>query len=225
MNSRAFWAVFISAIIAGTSGLFIKGMSINSISQTGLRMAVPAIFTIIWMLGTRTPFFRGNWKKMLGISVLGTLRLLLFFLAYNLTTLGNAVIMFYTYPIISAALGYLILREIVSKRQQTLLFVAFLGILIVFSGKEFSFENQDFLGMLAAMGSAFIFALNVVLFRSETKNYSEKEMLFYQNFVGFVVLMPFFEFDSATTLDYTLGISYGLLIGILKYFFSLHEKN
>jgi len=218
MNSKAFWAVFVAAIMAGTAGLFIKSMEINSFSQTWLRTAVPTVITVVWMLSTRTRFFHGNWKKMLGISVLGTIRLLFFFLAFNLTSIGNAVILFYTYPILSAALGFVILKEVISKRQLVLLFIAFLGILLAFSQKEFSFNNQDFLGMLAALGSALVFALNVVLFKSETKNYSRKELLFYQNFAGSLILLPFFEFSIATNLDYTLGITYGFFIGIGTYF-------
>ncbi|MEO0339189.1 MAG: DMT family transporter, partial [Bacteroidota bacterium] len=62
--------------------------------------------------------------------------------------------------------------------------------------------------------SAIIYALTVVLFKSETQNYSWKELIFYQNFAGLFLLAPFFQFAKAVPMDYTLGLSYAALIGL-----------
>ena len=217
MNTKHFSAVLLAACLAGTAGLFIKGMSISPVSQAWLRMSVPTILMGIWLSLEGVPFFRGNWKKMSIISVMGTVRMVFFFMAYTYTSIGNAVIIFYTFPIFSAFFSYLILKEQITNRQRWLLFIAFTGILFAFSNREFSFENQDFVGMLAALTSAAIYSLTVVLFKSEAQNYSWKEMVFYQNFSGLILLFPFFQFAKATSLDYTLGIAYGLLIGVIVF--------
>ena len=226
MKTSAFWAVLVAACIAGATGLFIKNMSISPVSQAWLRMTTPTVVMAIWMWWEGIAFFRGKWKKMTMISVLGTLRTILFFIAYTYATIGNAVIIFYTFPIFSAILGIVLLREQVGRRQQMLLLMAFAGIVLAFSNKPFSLENNDFIGMLAALGSALIYALTVVLFKSESRHYSWKELVFYQNFSGAILLLPFFQFSKALPLDYTLGISYGLLIGVLVFslfFFGLKK--
>ncbi|GAB5555566.1 MAG: DMT family transporter [Saprospiraceae bacterium] len=217
MKSSAFWAVLCAACIAGSAGLFIKSMSISPVSQAWLRMAIPTIVMAIWMRLEGIAFFRGNWKKMTLISIMGTVRMVLFFVAYTYATIGNAVIIFYTFPIFSAIFGFVLLREQVNRRQQLLLLMAFTGIVLAFSNKPFSLESNDFIGMMAAMASALIYALTVVLFKSESKNYSWKELVFYQNFSGLILLLPFFQFGAAMALDYTLGITYGLLIGVIVF--------
>lgn len=217
MNQKSFLAVLFAAIITGFSGVFIKTMAINPVSQAWLRMGIPTIYTAIWMISTQTPFFRGNWKKMISTSVLCTVRILLFFTAFTSTSIGNAIIIFYTFPIFSAIFGVFFLKEKISSIQKILLFIAFLGIILAFSDKEFSFENQDFLGIVAALLAAIVHAITVILFKSESTEYTQNEFLFYQNFVGFLILAPFFQFATATITDYGLGISYGLLVGTLGY--------
>lgn len=217
MNKSAFWAVLVAAGIAGISGVFIKSMQINPVSQAWLRMTTPTILTAIWLVATGVPLLQGNWRKMTLISVLGTVRMVFFFIAYTYATIGNAVIIFYTFPIFSALLSKLILREQITRRQVILLGLAFLGILLAFSNKPFDLANADIIGMLAAMLSALVYALTVVLFKSESKNYSLPQLLFYQNAAGLFLLAPFFQFRQASSLDYSLGIGYGLLIGILAF--------
>lgn len=219
MKKKAFWAVLTAATIAGFTGLFIKNMTISPASQAWLRMGVPAIVMGIWMRLSEIPFFQGNWKTMITASVLNTVRMLFFFAAYVYTSIGNAVIMFYTFPIFAAILGSLVLKEKISQRQKILLGVAFLGILFAFSHKEFSFEDTDFLGMVSAVLSALIYSYTVILFKSESHNYTPQEMLFYQNISGLVLLFPFFEFGNANLNDYALGMSYGVLIGIIGFGF------
>lgn len=217
MKNQAFFAVIFAAILVGTSGLFIKHMSINAFSQAWLRMGVPAIFTVIWMLVKGIPFFRGNWKKMTLTSVIATVRLLLFFVGFIYTSIGNAIILFYTFPIWAAILGSVFLKEKISQKQKGLLVLAFLGIVFIFSQKEFSLADRDFIGMMASLASAFFHAVTVILFKSEGDNFSKNEILFYQNIIGFLVLIPFFQYSEATPKDFILGISYGALVGIVGY--------
>jgi len=217
MKNKAFFVVLSAAILVGTSGLFIKHMSINAVSQAWLRMGVPAIFTAIWMLVNGVPFLRGNWKKMTLTSVIATVRLLLFFVGFIYTSIGNAIILFYTFPIWAAILGSIFLKEKISQKQKRLLILAFLGIIFIFSQKEFSLDNKDFIGMMASLASAFFHAVTVILFKSEGDNFSKNEILFYQNIIGFLVLIPFFQYSEATPTDYLLGISYGALVGIVGY--------
>lgn len=217
MNQKAFWAVLLAATLAGSAGLFIKNISINSASQAWMRMGIPTVVMGTWMLIDGVPFFRGNWKKMLFASGLGTIRMVFFFAAYIYTSIGNAVIIFYTFPIFAAILSSYYLKEEISNRQKILLLVAFAGIVLAFSNKDFSFENRDFLGMSAALLASIIYASTVVIFKSESKNYSLNELVFYQNFAGLFLLAPFFEFSKATPNDFLLGISYSLLIGVFVF--------
>jgi len=221
MKEKAYLAVLTGAMIGGVGGLFIKAMSIPATSIACIRMIVPCLLLGGWLLSTGTRFFRGNYKVMLGGSMINAVRMYLFLAAFIYTSIGNAIIVFYTWPIFGTLLGATLLKEHITRRQIALLGLAFTGIIIAYSNQDFSFENQDFIGMTAAIGSAFLYALSVIIFKTETPNYTRNEIIFYQNIVGALVFIPFFVFNepTPTAMDMTLGISYGLMVGILAYSF------
>lgn len=219
MKQKALYAVIFCASIAGLSGIFIKEMSVPASSIAWFRTATPAILIGIWMFIKGIPFFRGNYKKMLLASILNSLRMYLFFLAYVYTSIGNAVILCYTWPIFATILSSSMLKEKISKKQYSFLALAFLGLLIANSNQTFSFEDKDFIGMMGAISSAFIYSITVIIFKSEAKNYSTNEMIFYQNFTGLFVFLPFVFYinDLPILKDYLIGFSYAVLIGILGF--------
>ncbi len=221
MKERAYLAVLTGAAIGGVGGLFIKAMSIPATSIACIRMMVPCMLLGGWVLYTKTRIFRGNYKVMLGGSAINAVRLYLFLVAFIYTSIGNAIIVFYTWPIFGTLLGATLLKEHITRQQIRLLGLAFTGIVIAYSNQKFSFDNQDFIGMTAAISSAFLYALTVIIFKTETPNYTRNEIVFYQNIVGALVFIPFLIFNEPipTARDVTLGISYGLMVGIVAYSF------
>ena len=221
MKEKAYLAILTGATIGGVGGLFIKFMSIPATSIACIRMMVPCLLLGGWLLSTGTRIFRGNYKVMLGGSMTNAVRMYLFLVAFIYTSIGNAVIVFYTWPIFGTLLGATLLKEHITRRQIALLGLAFTGIITAYSNQDFSFENQDFIGMTAAISSAFLYALTVIIFKTETPNYTRNEIIFYQNIVGALVFIPFFIFNepTPTVKDMTLGISYGLMVGIMAYSF------
>jgi len=221
MKEKAYLAILTGATIGGVGGLFIKFMSIPATSIACIRMMVPCLLLGGWLLSTGTRIFRGNYKVMLGGSMINAVRMYLFLVAFIYTSIGNAVIVFYTWPIFGTLLGATLLKEHITRRQIALLGLAFTGIITAYSNQDFSFENQDFIGMTAAISSAFLYALTVIIFKTETPNYTRNEIIFYQNIVGALVFIPFFIFNepTPTVKDMTLGISYGLMVGIMAYSF------
>jgi len=159
--------------------------------------------------------FRGSTKKMLFASALNALRMYLYLLAFKLTTIGNAVIILYTWPIFVTILGILFLKEHVSKKHILLIAIAFIGLIISSSGKSFSF-----------IASAFGYAVTVIIFKSESKNYHRNEMIFFQNVLGVFIFLPFFmiHYPNIEPLHLATGVFYGFLIGIVifsLFFFGL----
>ncbi len=227
MRQKAVLAVIAAAIIAGFSGIFIKYMdSLNATSIAWIRSIVPTVLVGAWLLFNKVPIFRGNYKIMLGASTLNAARMYLFFVAYIFTSIGNAVILFYIWPIFVTIFSYLFLKERISRRQTILLLIAFAGLIIAYADQRFSFEDRDFIGMLAAVGSASIYASTVVIFKSQAARYKSYEMVFFQNLIGALIFLPFFiiHLPSAQVFDIGLGILYASLIGIVGFglfFYSL----
>ncbi len=220
MQQRAFGAVVIAAIMAGSSGVFVKHMTMSATSISFIRTLVPTVLlgSLMWYKGIG--LFRGNYRLMLGASVINALRMYFFFTAYLYTSIGNAVIISYSWPIFVAIFSIFFLGEMVTRGQFALMGMAFAGILIVYANQEFSFENQDFVGMLAALGAAVAHATAVTIFKRESDNYSRTEIIFYQNCMSVLIFLPFFLSAPFPSLqNWTLAGSHAILLGIIGFNF------
>jgi drug/metabolite transporter (DMT)-like permease len=219
MVKNAVYAVITCALIAGNNGLIIKHMSSMSPGLIAwFRTAIPIIFLIplLWKKGDL--HFKGNNKRMLLASSINAVRMYLFLIAFIYTSIGNAVVLFYTYPIFVTAIEILFLKKNIKKEQLLFLLLAFIGIIITYIGKPFNFESRDFIGMLAAIGASIGYAVTVIIFKTETHNYSQNKMIFYQNIVGAVLFIPFLIGLPTAEIDHlATGLFYGLLIGIVVF--------
>lgn len=217
----AFYAVIASAIMAGSSGVFVKHLHIPATSISFIRTALPTFILGLVMLAAQIPFFRGNYRIMLVASVLNAIRMFCFFTAYLFTSIGNAVIILFTWPIFVSIFSVIFLNERISHRRLILLVLAFAGIVIVYTDKPFSFESQDFMGMTAALGAALAHALAVIIFKTESQNYSRIEIIFYQNLMSSFIFLPFIIFNEPlpTQNDLLIASSHAILLGIISFNF------
>ncbi len=227
MKQKAFLAVVVASIIMSLSGLLIKSMTIPATSMAFIRMLVPTLVVGVYLVAKGVPLFRNKLPFIFGISALNSARMFMFFSAYVYTSIGNAVIILYTWPIFATIFGVFILKETISTRNILLLILAFVGIIIVNHDKTFSWESSDFIGMMAAFGCAIVYALMMILFKRESDNFRLPELIFYQNFIPTLVFLPFFLNNQApTALDWGLATTQGLLIGLIGYllfFFGLRH--
>lgn len=220
MRERAFLAVLVAATLAGTSGVFIKNIHIPATSMSFIRTFVPTFLMAIMMVARGVPFFRGNYPIMLVGSVLNALRMYLFFTAYIYTSIGNAVLISYTWPIFVAIIGSMYLGEKISRWNMAAMSLAFLGIMVVYANKPFSFGDRDFIGMSAALGTAVVYASSVVVFKKEAAYYKRMEIIFYQNLVGILIFLPFIITNEPlpNSSDITLAVTHATLLGTMGFF-------
>ena len=144
--------------------------------------------------------------------------------------ISKAIGMLYTWPIFLTVLGIIFLGEKVSKRTKILLLIAFIGILVTYSGETISLDNRDLIGMGLMLGVAILNATVMIIFKKELESYSPTEIVLYENCVGSVIFLPFlfYYFRTLTSEAVVLGTLYGFLIGFvgstLLYFGSTRIK-
>lgn len=220
-RDKAFLAVLMASTIASTSGLFIKNVEIPATSIAFIRTSLPTLITALIMLSSGIPFFRGNYKMMLGASLFNAIRMYFFFVAYIYTSIGNAVIITFTWPIFVTIFSVFFLKEVVTKRNMALLALSFTGILIVFSDKPISFGNTDFIGMAAALGTAITYSVTVIIFKKGTEDYTRTEIIFYQNLIGAFAFLPFLLMNRPIPELGEVGLiaSYAILMGLIGFNF------
>jgi len=219
MNKKAIYGILLAALIAGTNGIFIKYMSSMTIGSIAwFRTAVPVLF-LLPFLGNKSNWnFKKADKKVLLISAINAIRLYLYLTAYTYTSIGNAVVLFYTYPIVVLVLEFLLLKDKLKIKQLLLIILAFLGIITIYIGKPFSFQSNDFIGMMAALAASIGYAFTIVLFKSEVGKYSKNQLVYYQNVFGAILFIPYLTtLPSADVEQLGVAIIYGLIIGIIVF--------
>ena len=222
-----FLLIVIGAAIGASSGLYIKSLGLSSAALGGFRMGIPFLLLLPSMIrrnSWRGPV--GHRKQLWLASVLNTIRLVLYILAFKLTTMGNAVVLLYLWPIFAMVMHGIQNRQKPSVKEILIMAGAFAGVIIMNMHREFSFSGSDFLGTLAMTASALLLALTTLIFKSTLTENSETDTLFFQNAAGGVVflILLMFEIPSASLPDLGLGVFYGFSVGILAFwcfFFAL----
>ena len=104
--------------------------------------------------------------KLLLLCVLGVILALnwvFFFSAVIYTDIAKATLIYYLAPILVVVLSSVFLRERITRKRLFLVFLAFLGALIIGTQAEFSLGNKDFLGVVFALLGAIFYASVTVL--------------------------------------------------------------
>lgn len=229
MKINPYLEVLIAASIWGTTGIFVKFLHLPSTTLTLIRAGVPVILIFFYFLLFKKKILHfGKSPIMLLASLLNGLRMFLYFIGFTATTVGNAVIILYTGPIFTAIFSSIALKEKLTARKIFLLFLAFTGIVIMYSNNYFSFTNKDFLGMTAILISTVINSITLVIFKNEIHKHSRLQTIYYQNLIPLIMFLPFIFINKPfpTLNQWTVGIFYAFLIGIVAYilFFSALKK-
>jgi len=230
MENKAIYAVILAALIAGFNGILIKAMPSLSTGAIGwFRAGVPVLFLLPGLLKARQLKVQGNTRMLLLASVINAVRTYFFLLAFVYTSVGNAIVLFYVYPLFITIIETTVYKAPISKKQVLFMLLAFGGIAFTYADKEFSFESRDFIGMLAAILAAVGYAFFVSIFKRQTQDCNRNQLLFYQNLAGAVLFIPFlFGLKDVVLTHMGIGIFYGLLIGIVQFglfFFGLKHLN
>ncbi|MCB9991913.1 MAG: DMT family transporter [Rhodospirillales bacterium] len=218
-------AVTLAALIWGTSGAFVKFLDLPPVTIGFIRTVIPAFALFIYLKAKKTPLFTGNIKPMMIASALNALRTYLVLIGFLYASLGNGIIMLYTWPVFAALYGVLFLGESFSLRKLLLLGMAVLGVIVIFMNHTHSLDNRELIGMSAMLLHGVFYAMTVVIFKKQSANYSIPETLFYQNLLAPFLFLPFVlmldqPFETISQLGW--GAVYALWIGLLGFslFFS-----
>jgi drug/metabolite transporter (DMT)-like permease len=220
--------VILAAIIWSSTGLFVKNINLPTTTITFFRLFVPSLILSIYFIYKKFELNGLKNKIILLASLLNAIRLLFYFIGFEFTTMSNAVIILYTWPIFATILSRIILNEKIIKRNIFLLVISFIGIIFIYIDKEINFESNSFIGMSSMLLSALIYSSTVILFKKESHKYSNFETVYYQNFIGSILFIPFIFINRPfpSVFETTIITSYALLIGILGFglFFSALKR-
>ena len=103
--------VIFAALLWSTSGVFVRLLKFSPGVFSFYRMAIPSVFLFVFLKLNKRQIIKGHIGLLLIGSFLNALRMFFYFVSYSYTSLGNAVIILYTWPVFTTILSIIFLKE------------------------------------------------------------------------------------------------------------------
>ncbi|MGD9940491.1 MAG: DMT family transporter [Clostridia bacterium] len=220
-------AILVATVLGASSGLYIKTLPFSSQGLAGFRMGIPFLFLLPYVLRRSMSLGPVRHRKRIWLgSLLNAVRMILYMLAFKLSSLTNAIVLLYTWPLFALLIHSATSRTRLKTREITLLLTAFSGVVILNVHRSFSLSGNDFTGSLLMLASAFIYAIATLIFKGALVSHTEGEVLYFQNALGALVFIPLLllEVQAVPMHSILIGIVYGVSVGIIGFscfFFAL----
>ena len=195
----------VPAYAAAVAGIAL--FSIMDMVMKGLTLAIGTFPTLMWrsligILLASVPYFatRKRWPGRTAIRLhllRGTIMVpmaLSFFWGLSRVPMAQAVALTFIAPLIALLLAALILKEPIGPRTLGGSIAAFIGVVVIFVGQaQADLGPKALLGSIAILGSALIYAFNIIIMRRQAQEAGPVEIAFFQNLVfgvSFALLVP-----------------------------------
>jgi S-adenosylmethionine uptake transporter len=191
----------IPAYAAAVAGIAL--FSVMDMVMKGLTLAIGTFPTLLWrsLIGialAAIPFFatRNAWPKGTALrlhllrGVMMVPMAVLFFWGLARVPMAQAVALTFIAPLIALVLAALILKEPIGKRTVGGSLAAFAGVIVIFVGQaQAEMGPVALMGSFAVLGSAVIYAFNIIVMRRQAQHAGPIEIAFFQNLVIGAVLL------------------------------------
>ncbi len=171
-------AVLAATLICASSGLFIKRLPFSSIAMTSLRMTTPFLLALpsAWRHGVilGKPGMR---KRLFLASALNDFRMLLFVIAFKLTSMGNAIVLLYLWPVFALLVESFKEKKPIGLSKVGVLLISLSGVVIMNLHNSLALSRGDLSGSLIMIISAFVYAITAVMFKEALKEVKEVEQI------------------------------------------------
>jgi drug/metabolite transporter (DMT)-like permease len=155
----------------------------------------------------------GDWLKIAFLGVADALNVILFFAAYQRTSVAIAVLTHYLTPVLVALAAPVVLREPWNVRTLGAVLISMLGLVLLLAPWSAERHDADLLGAALGAASAVFYASNVVVSKGLVPVFSGSEMAFFHGLLA-VPLLAFLVPHDAWSHVELIGASW-LLLGAL----------
>ena len=192
-RKRGIELAVLAGITFGTAGIFTR--SIAGISPIGIaasRLVLGFLFmgVLIWSQNYTMELKRSviHYPLLILLGIISSLHFVLFVIAIQKTFIANALILVNTAPILVLLLAPIFLQETITSVDITSVVITFLGAGLIVGFDKIMLTHSHLVGDLCALGSAFCYALYVILARKLRKIYASQTIMFWFFGLGAVFL-------------------------------------
>ena len=178
--------VAIAAVGWGTWPLILRHAPMPAALQSAVLMLVLTLASLPVMLRDRVRVkpTRAQWAGVAWLGIGDALNVILFFAAYQRTTVAIAVLTHYLTPIFVALLAPLVLSEKAGPRTFAAVGVAFVGLVLLLQPWGAGLGPNELAGAALGAGSAVFYASNVLVNKRLVRAFSGSELMFFHGLVA-----------------------------------------
>ena len=196
-HNKGILAVFLTAILWSSGGLFIKLISLDSMELSFFRCAIAAVVFAL--------MFRKRILKLNSLALLNSFAyaavLILFVIATKTTTAANAIFLQSTAPIYVLIFEPLLTKTKWERINIITIVFCFLGMILFFMG---DLTPGDIKGNIAALLAGVAFAAFFLGMKKNEPQYGESS-IFYGNVIVALICIPFItDMNSISVQDFAM---------------------
>ena len=196
-HNKGILAVFLTAILWSSGGLFIKLISLDSMELSFFRCAIAAV---VFALMFRKRILKLNRLALLNSFAYAAV-LILFVIATKTTTAANAIFLQSTAPIYVLIFEPLLTKTKWERINIITIVVCFLGMILFFMG---DLTPGDIKGNIAALLAGIAFAAFFLGMKKNEPQYGESS-IFYGNVIVALICIPFItDMNSISLQDFAM---------------------
>jgi drug/metabolite transporter (DMT)-like permease len=196
-HNKGILAVFLTAILWSSGGLFIKLISLDSMELSFFRCAIAAV---VFALMFRKRILKLNRLALLNSFAYAAV-LILFVIATKTTTAANAIFLQSTAPIYVLIFEPLLTKTKWERINIITIVVCFLGMILFFMG---DLTPGDIKGNIAALLAGVAFAAFFLGMKKNEPQYGESS-IFYGNVIVALICIPFItDMNSISVQDFAM---------------------
>ncbi|HII15939.1 MAG TPA: DMT family transporter [Nanoarchaeota archaeon] len=183
--------VITAMLIFGSMGIFARLSGQNGLVVAAAASLVSAFFMFFILLKNKELkqlFTKKVWILLL-IGLFGAANNSMYFYAFSLTKISNAVLLHYLAPVFVLLLSFFMFKEKISMKRILSVIAAMAGLALVIG--KLDFGSSIALGNLLAMGSALGYAASLVTYKKAMQYFNIKQIIFFQMLFTFAVFSPF----------------------------------
>lgn len=202
--------MFASATLFSFMAIFVKVLSSTvSAAEIIFFRALISVLIILGMVLIGKVKFKFHAKeKIIFRGIAGGISLVLYFYSITLTSVSNAVLLSYTYPIFATIFSVMYLKESLSKEKIFFIILAFIGLFLIFQLDYSSLNFGDLLALISGITSG----MAIVSIRELRKTDSSWMIVF--SFVLAGTLFSLFFLKGNIVMPGNIELLLLLLIGV-----------
>lgn len=191
-NLRGVILILLSALILGSNGIFARILELPSPILLFYRFLFGTIILLSYFLisNRKISLPQTNRKDVIALGLLNTLLAVFAFYSFANTSIANAEVLLYAFPIYVIILSPIILKEKVEKSTVLYVVVSFIGLALIAFSNNFQSGSQNLLGIIAGFIAGIIFALYMLAAKMIRNHIEGLELNLYTMIISVIFLFP-----------------------------------